>query len=148
MRITLLFILVFTIALGAIPALAQEETFSVQAPEAIEEAQEFGIQILQGLPNAMQEVWRTQALPLWISMWSTAKNIWDATIFSWVKGLWDQALSLFGQEIEKRKPLFKEEFQKEKGQLVQEIEEKLPESGKTLWSIIKRFLLGNGNKTE
>ena len=130
-------------ALGAIPALAQEETFSVQAPETIEEAQEFGIQILQGLPNAMQEVWRTQALPLWTNMWSTAKNLWDTTVFSWVKGLSDQVLSFFGQEIEKRKPLFEEEFQKEKEQLTQEIEEKLPESGKTLWGIIKRFLPSN-----
>ena len=94
MRITLLFILVFTIALGATPALEQEETFSVQAPETIEEAQEFGIQILQGLPNAMQEVWRTQALPLLTNMWNIAKNLWDTTVFSFVKGLLDQALSL------------------------------------------------------
>lgn len=144
MRITLLFILTFTIALGATPALAQEETFSVQAPETIEEAQEFGIQILQGLPGAMQEVWRTQALPLWTSMWGIVKNTWDTTVFSWVKGLWDQILSLFGQEIEKRKPLFKEELQKEKEQLAREIEEKLPESGKTLWNLLKRFLPGQG----
>jgi len=145
MRIILLSILIFTIALGAIPVAAQEVTFpSVQAPETIEEAQEFGIQILQDLPNAMREAWETQVLPLWTNMWNTAENLWDTTVFAWVKGLWDQALSLFGQEIEKRKPLFEEEFQKEKEQLTQEIEEKLPESGKTLWSIIKRFLPGNG----
>ena len=116
MRITLLSILIPAITLGAVPVAAQEETFSVQAPETIEEAQESGIQILQGLPSAMQEVWRTQALPLWTNMWNTAKNLWDTTVFSWAKGLWNQVLSFFGQEIEKRKPLFEQEFQKEKEQ--------------------------------
>ena len=76
-------------------------------------------------------------------MWNIAKNIWDATISSFVRGLWDQTLSLFGQEIENRKPLFEEEFQREKEQLQQEIEEKLPESSKTLWGLLKRFLPSN-----
>ena len=124
MRITLLSILILTITLIAVPATAEEETFpTIQAPETIEEAQEFGLQILQGIPGAVQEVWKTQAVPLWTDMWSIAKNIWDTTVFSWVKGLWDQALSILGQEIEKRQPLFEEEFEKEKEQLKKELEE-------------------------
>lgn len=143
MRITLLFILILTITLGALPIATQAQPFSIKAPETIEEAEEFGIQILQALPSSMKETWRTQVLPLWTNMWNIAKNIWDATVFSFVQGLWDQALSLFGQEIENRKPLFEEEFQREKEQLIQEIEEKLPESSKTLWGLLKRFLPGN-----
>ena len=143
MRITLLLILILTITLSAVPAWAQQEAAPIQAPETIEEAQEFGLQMLQGLPVAMQNVWQTQVVPLWTKMWSIAKNVWDTTVFSWVKGLWDQALSLFGQEIESRKPLFEQEFQREKEQLVQEIEEKLPESSKTLWGLLKRFLPSN-----
>lgn len=138
MRIILLFILI--VSLSATPVFAQEQFPSVQAPETIEDAQEFGLKILQGLPVAMQEVWRTQAMPLWTNMWNIAKNLWDTTIYAFVRGLWDQALSLLGQEIESRKPLFEEEFQKEKAQLEQEIEEQIPESGKTLWNLLKRFL--------
>jgi len=143
MRITLLSLLITAIALAAVPALAQEETSSIKAPETIEEAQEFGLQILQGLPVAMQEVWKTQVVPLWTKMWSTAKNVWDTTVFSWVKGLWDQVLSFFGQEIEKRKPLIEEEFKREKEELKQELEQKIPEPGKTLWNRIKGFFPSN-----
>jgi hypothetical protein len=143
MRITLLFILIFTITLGALPIATKAQLSSIKAPETIEEAEEFGIQILQALPDSFQKTWKTQVLPLWSNMWNIAKNIWDATISSFVRGLWDQTLSLFGQEIENRKPLFEEEFQREKEQLQQEIEEKLPESSKTLWGLLKRFLPGN-----
>ena len=146
MRIILLSILILTIALGAVPAWAQKEVAPIQAPETIEEAQEFGLQMLRGLPVAMQNVWQTQVVPLWTKMWSIAKNVWDTTVFSWVKGLWDQALSFLGQEIEKRQPLFEEEFEREKEQLKQELEQKIPESGKTLWNLI-RGLFSN-NETE
>ena len=143
MRITLLFILILTITLSALPIATKAQLSSIKAPETIEEAGEFGIQILQALPGSFQETWKTQVLPLWTNMWNIAKNIWDATISSFVRGLWDQTLSLFGQEIENRKPLFEEEFQREKEQLQQEIEEKLPESSKTLWGLLKRFLPSN-----
>ena len=143
MRIILLSILIFAIALGAVPAWAQKEVAPIQAPETIEEAQEFGLQILQGLPGAMQNVWQTQVMPLWTEMWSIAKNVWDTTVFSWVKGLWDQALSFLGQEIEERRPFIEEEFEREKEELKQELEQKIPESGKTLWNRIRGFLPGS-----
>ena len=143
MRITLLFILIFAIALSAIPVTAQKETVPIQAPETIEEAQEFGVQILQEIPGAIKEVWNTQAMPLWTKMWNITKNLWDTTVSSWIKGLRDKVLSIFGQEIEKRRPLIEEEFQREKEQLKQELEQNIPKSGKTLWSIIKRLLPGN-----
>ena len=144
MRIIVLPIFILAISLSATPALAEEQLPSIQAPETIEDAQQFGLQILQGLPIAMQDVWRTQVLPLWGNMWSIAKNLWDKTIYSIVRGLWDQALALFGQEVENRKSLFEAEFQKEKIQLKQEIEEQIPESGKTLWNLIKGFLPQGG----
>ena len=81
MRLTLLFSLILAIAFGAIPAAAQQEAAPIQAPETIQEAQEFGFQILQGLPKAVKNVWDTQAMPLWQKMWSTVKNIWDTTVF-------------------------------------------------------------------
>lgn len=146
MRIILLSILIFTIALGATPTWAQKEVAPIQAPETIEEAQEFGSQMLKGIPGAMQEVWRTQVVPLWTNMWNIAKNIWNTTVFPWVKGLWDQVLSFFGQEIEKRKPFIEEAFEREKEELKQELEQKIPESGKTLWNLIRGFFSNNETK--
>lgn len=119
-------------------ALAQGEA-PIQAPETVQEAQQFGIQILQGIPGAVKEVWDTQVMPLWTKMWHWVKNLWDSTIYSFVRGIWDRVLSFFGQEIEKRKPLIEEEFQKEKQELQQEIEESIPQAGKTLWERLKGF---------
>tara|TARA_Y100000310_G_C20493744_1_gene720525 strand:+ start:502 stop:945 length:444 start_codon:yes stop_codon:yes gene_type:complete len=144
MRITLLSTLILALALSAVPVMAQEETVPIiQAPETVEEAQEFGLQILEDIPGTVQGVWKTQVVPLWAKMWSITKNIWDTTVFSWVKEWWDKILSLFGQEIEKRKPLIEEEFQKEKEELKQELQEKIPKPGKTLWSLIREFFPDN-----
>jgi len=143
MQITLLTILIFALTFGA-PATIKAQLSSVEPPETIEAAQEVGIQILKALPDAMEKIWKTEVLPLWSNMWNIAKNIWDATVFSFLQGLWDQALSLFGQEIENRKPLFEQELQREKKQLEQEIEENLPESGKTLWNLLRGFLPQKG----
>jgi len=142
MRITLLYILVFTIALGAIPALAQEETFSVQGPETIEEAQEFGIQFLQALPQAMKDVWDKEALPFFQKFWDWTINVWNTQIFHRVESQWQKMLSFFTQEIEQRKPDIEERLAEEKQKLQQEIEQKLPEGGKTLWQLIKGLLPG------
>lgn len=135
MRITLLFVLILAIALSTVPVAAQEDISSIQAPETVEEAQKFGLQILQDLPAAVQKIWKTYVVPFWTKIWSSAKNIWDTKIFSWIQGLWDQVLSFFEQEIEKRKPLIEEEFKREKEELKQELKQKIPEPGKTLWDL-------------
>ncbi|MDP4007375.1 MAG: hypothetical protein Q8P55_02155 [bacterium] len=122
---------------------AQEEITPIQAPETVKEAQQFGIQILQGIPGAVKEVWNNQAVPLWSKMWNWFLTIWNQYIFSWIQDWWDRIASLFGQEIEKRQPLLEQEFQKEKEELKQELQEKIPEPGKTLWEHIKGFLPSN-----
>lgn len=144
-------ILLIIIILGFVfayvpPSAAQEEQAPIQAPETIQEAQGLGLQILQGIPGAVKEVWEGEVLPLWAKMWQIAKNIWDRYIFSWIRSLWEQLLSLFGQEIEKRKPIIEQEFQREKEELKQELKEKIPDPQKTLWDLIKGFLPGNETK--
>jgi hypothetical protein len=143
MRITLFFIVVLVMVLGVFPARAQQEAPPIQAPETIQEAQEFGLGILKALPDAVKKVWQEQVVPLWTNMWNWVKNIWDTYIFPWLYNLWQQFLSVFGQEVEKRKPLIEQKFQKEKEGLQQELQEKLPEQGKTLWERIKTLLPGD-----
>ena len=134
---------IFILAIAAVllllsPAAAQGQ----QVPETIQEAQGFGLQFLQEIPGALQQAWRTQAVPVFYSIGDWTMNIWDGYVFPWVHGLWKNILALFGQEIEKRKPLIEEEFQREKQELQQEIKEKIPEPGKTLWEHIRGFLPG------
>ncbi|MBU0504409.1 hypothetical protein KJ708_00305 [bacterium] len=148
MRITLFSIFFLVLILSAFSAKAQEEMapeemLPIQAPQTIEEAGEFGIGILKAIPEAIKEVWITKAMPLWAGMLQWAKNLWDSTIYSFAKGIWDKVLSFFGQEIEKRQPYIKEELLKEKEGLKQELEQKIPESGKSLWNRIKGFLPKN-----
>tara|TARA_Y100000310_G_scaffold49195_2_gene45498 strand:+ start:2456 stop:2899 length:444 start_codon:yes stop_codon:yes gene_type:complete len=137
----------FFILLSLIPAplvvLAKEEVVPIQAPETVEEAQEFGKQILFALPGAMKDVWEQQALPLWRGMWNWFQNIWEQYVFPWLQSLWNKILGIFGQEIEKRRPYIEEEFQKEKEELTQELKEKIPEPSKTLWDRLKGFFPGN-----
>jgi len=142
MRINIvIFILLITFSLSAVsPVAAQKQ---VQPPQTIEEAQEFGFQILTALPNALKEVWETQALPVWANMWNWTKNIWDTQIFPWVHELWEQLLGIFGKEIEQRRPFIEQEFEREKQQLKQEIEEKIPGDRKTLWDLLKGFFQKN-----
>lgn len=115
----------------------------IEAPETVEEAKGFGLQLLQELPNAVKGVWESEVVPLWSKMFNIAKNIWGTYVFPWAHGVWERVLSLFGQEIEKRKPFIEQEFEKEKQQLKEEVEEKLPEETKTLWEHLKGFF-GNG----
>jgi len=143
MRITLLSILILAIALGATSAAAQEDQTAIQPPETIKEAQQFGIQLLQGLPQAMRNVWNEEALPFFQKLWGWAMNVWDTQVFHRIEGQWQKVLSFFGQEIEERKPFIEEAFQREKEELKRELEQKIPEEGRTLWQLIKRFLPHN-----
>lgn len=110
-----------------------------QPPETIEEAKGLGLQFLKEIPQAIQGVWESQAVPVFLGMWNWAKDIWNRHVFSWLRGLWEQLLGIFGREIEQRSPFIQQQFEQEKQQLKQEIEESIPQEGRTLWEHIKRF---------
>ncbi|MDP2637017.1 MAG: hypothetical protein Q8P03_00160 [bacterium] len=146
MRANVVFLILLpAFLLGAAPAAAQENgQLPIQAPETIEEAQEFGLGILRQLPDAVREVWNTQVVPLWNALWDWARNIWDTYAFPWLHGIWEKVLAVFGQELEQRRPAIEQEFEEKKEEFKQEIEERIPEEGKTLWEHIKGFFGENG----
>lgn len=124
--------------MGAVsPATAQEQ------PQTIEEAKEFGFQILTALPSAIQEVWKTQAVPVWQNMWSWIKNIWETQLASWFTELKEQLFGIIGKEIEQKHPLIEEQFEREKQQLKQKLEDKIQRENKTLWNLLKGFFQNN-----
>lgn len=81
--------------------------------------------IRQTLPDAVKNIWQEQVLPVWQKMldWFNQK------IGFKIKGL-------FLGEIEKRGPIIKDEFQKEK----QEVKEEAPKVGQSLWEKFKELI--------
>lgn len=148
MRIKIVFLLLVVGFLAdAAPLRAQDDGQTpLQPPETIEEARGLGLQFLGEIPEAMQGVWETQALPVFSGVWSWARGLWDSTVFSLLEDLWDKILSFFGREIEERKPGIEERFQTEKQQLQHEVQESLPQEGRTLWQLIKGFFDKNGQE--
>ena len=106
-------------------------------PETLEEAGEIGEkvgkEVQTKLPGILEKTWKEEILPVWQRMWERAKKWWDSSIFPWLQNIWQKILGFFGKEVEKRKPIIKEEFQKEK----EELKEEVPKVTKSLW---ERFL--------
>jgi len=105
-------------------------------PETPEDVKALGEKTLEvgekEIPGIIKAMWQEQVLPVWQKM------------FGWFKAnLWPKFYSWFQKEvtpeIEKRKPLIEEEFEKEK----KEVKEELPQVGNSLWEkfmqIIKKF---------
>ena len=112
-------ILIINIFLTSFPLTALAE----EVPQTMEEAQSFGMNILERLPNAIKEVWSNQALPLWWNMWVWTKGFWDSTLGSKVQGLWEKLWGLTGQET----PDIEGEFQKEKQEMQKDLWERFKE---------------------
>ena len=66
---------------------------------------------------------------------SWLKNIWNSYIYPFLHKIWQKIDSLFGKEIEERKPIIKEEFKKE----TQEMKQEVPLVTKSLWEKLKGF---------
>jgi len=64
------------------------------------------------------------------------KKIWQSYIYPFLHKIWQKIDSLFGKEIEQRKPIIKEEFKKE----TEEMKEELPLVTKSLWEKLKELL--------
>jgi len=107
----------------------------IKAPGTLEEAKNFITKILKGIPEGLKEVSK-EALIIWQKMANWAKNLWDSYIFPWFQNIWQKIAAFFGKEIEQRKPIIEEEFQKEK----EEMKEELPKVGKSLWERFKELI--------
>jgi len=120
-------------------SLAQEGD-QLQLPENMDEVQELGEKALEigkkELPGTIEKVWQEEVLPIWQKMYDIWSNWWDNTIQPWLDDIWQKIMSLLGQEIEKRKPLIEEEFEKEKEELGIEASK----IGQSLWERFKELI--------
>jgi len=114
---------------------AQKEVIS--PPKTLEEAKEIGEKALEvsktKLPGIIEKIWKEEVLPVWQKMYEWFNiNIWPK-IESWFK---KEVQLRAKEEIEKRKPIIKEEFKKEK----EEMKEEVPEVTKSLWERFKELI--------
>lgn len=114
--------------------------FQIKAPETLEEARKMGEEVgkktLEKGPGIIEKIWRKEVLPIWKRMWEWFGEVWNSYIGQNVKLFWKKILNLLRKEIEKRKPIIKEELKKEKNELKKE----LPRVGKSFWEKFKELL--------
>ena len=100
----------------------------ITAPETIEEAKSFGEKIFQQLPKAIKRIWKEEVIPLWEKTWV---KWWHSFIKPSIQKIWQKILTLF----KKRKPIIKEEFEREK----KEMKGELPKVKNDLWERFKEL---------
>ena len=114
----------------------------LQVPETLDDAKEGVLnvsdKIIAAIPGVISGIWEREVVPVWKTMWSWVKEeIWQKRVQPALETLWDKIMEFFGKEVEKRKPLIEQEFEQEKQELKQDIENYGKDAGKGLWA---RFL--------
>jgi hypothetical protein len=114
---------------------SSQDSSSISPPGTLEELKAAGQRALNALPDFFKGIWQG-FLGFCSKVWNFFKNIWDSYIFPFLDNLWHKTI---GKEIEKRKPVIKEEFQKEKEEAKEEIKANLP-TAKSLWERFKELI--------
>ncbi len=119
-------------------------SFALKAPHTLEETGELGkktVEVTQTkLPGALKSVWQEDVIPVWQKMCYWFKeNIWPK-IVSFEQELKNWFVTKFKpkakKEIEERKKMSGEEFEKEK----QELKKEAPQLEKNLWERFKELI--------
>jgi len=63
------------------------------------------------------------------------KGIWNTYIYPFLHGIWTKIGPIFGQEVQRRKPIIKQEMK----QQTQEMKNEVPLISQSLWQKIKDF---------
>lgn len=118
-------------------AFAQKDPV-LKAPETIEETKQgilnIGDKIIQAIPTAVASIWANQVIPVWKAMGEWVKTeIWEKRVSPALQTLLDRGKTLLGQEVERRKPIVEQEFEKEKQEFKEDIKEVGKDTGKSLW---------------
>ena len=119
--------------------LAQETKPPIEAPESFEEAGSFVGKFISKIPETFKNAWES-AKGIWQGTWV---KWWDEHIGPWCHNAWQEICIFFGKEIEERKPIIEEEFDKEKQEIEKEIKEGASETSKNLWEWIKGLVKEN-----
>ena len=121
--------ILFLIITGCLlPFFSFAQIHSAGPPQSLEELKTAGLRALKFIPETSEKI--CQETTGWL------KKIWQSYIYPFLHKIWQKIDSLFGKEIEQRKPIIKEEFKKE----TEEMKEELPLVTKSLWEKLKELL--------
>ena len=113
--ISILIISMFVLCIPGQFAFAQ--TGVQTAPETMDEAKSFGLDVLSRLPEAAKDVWQNQALPIWMEMWDLFRGFWASTLGPLVDVGWEKLLGLLGKDTTD----IQKEFEKEKKEMQKDV---------------------------
>ncbi len=114
----------------------QSPGLGLTPPQSMEEAKAIGIRALGFLPQTLQEVWQG-FLGYCLTLVNIFVKIWNNYIFPYLKKVWESSLK---QELEKRIPGIKQEYQTEKTEMTQDVKTEVPKVTKTLWEKFKELI--------
>jgi len=119
-----------------LPSFAFLQTQPIAPPENLEGAKKMGEKALETtqkeLPGILEKIWKEEVLPIWQKMYDWFKvNIWPK-----IESLFKTKIQpQITKEVEKRKPIIGEEFQKEK----KEMKESVPTTKTTVLNLWEKF---------
>ena len=123
-----------------LPSFSYGQESQLTPPETLDEAKQIGEKALETtqkeLPGIIQKIWSEEVMPIWQKMLDWFKANWWPEITDWFK-------KIIQPEIDKRKPVIEEEFQKEKQQMAEDVKSELPRVGQSLWEKFKALISTN-----
>jgi hypothetical protein len=121
-------ILFLIIAGFLLPSFCLSQTSGTAGPpQNFGEIKTMGLNALKFIPQTLAKIWQEGIT--WL------KKIWQSYIYPFLHKIWQKIDSLFGKEIEERKPIIKEELKKE----TEEMKKEVPLVTKSLWEKLKGF---------
>lgn len=88
----------------------QEKNFSQKILEKfLEKLKDFWQFLITNVPLTLKEAWKEKVFPIWKKMWEWFKE-----------NVWLKIKETFSEEVKEKKPVIKEEFEKEKEELKSE----------------------------
>jgi hypothetical protein len=129
----------FTILLSTLFTFANIQ--AAEQPKNIDEAVNTSEQILnttqKEMPGFFEKAWQNEVLPVWQKMLNWAKvHLWTNIFGSRLEGLWQNSKNIIQEEVDQRKTIVKDDFQKEKDELKNEA----PQVDQSLWEKIKELI--------
>jgi len=132
-------IIILSIAGLLLPGFSFAQNQPSTPPETLEGTKTIGEKILKDLPQALKEPWQ-EAMRVWGKMADIWSGWWNSYILPWLKSFWQNIKAPLIKEMERRKPIIEEEFEKEKKEIKEEIKIEASKTGKSLWDRFKELI--------
>ena len=116
----------------------------LELPENFSQSKNFIVPLLKKLPSISIGIFKQRVEPVWRKMAYRAKNSWSRFWYSYLKPkiqvLIDKIVQDLNLKFKEKEPQIKENFQKQKKIIGQDIQKQIPGIKKTIWQRIKELL--------